>query len=303
MTNNYIQFEKQKIGDMAKRQNTVGRFQLWKFLMFSRFGNNFKINVLGFLGLAPILYVLFNMVTLNLSSAASLPFTSFVGVGYPLVTDSLESAFVASQQIFLNFGVFMLPLAVFLSMFLTVPAQYAARNYIWSEGYFHFKHIGKAFKLNGLRRLVIGFITALITLLVTYLIYLLRNAIFFEGYSFVIILAIAGIAILSVFSILVTLYVMSISMTYKSTLIGAYLDAVKLTFKVLVQNLVMLVPTLFPVVLVYLTLTFMSMLLPLVFTAIIFMGISWMFITWESYAQFVFGLIEDSRVKTKKKNK
>ena len=301
MNNYVIKFNKQKVGDMAKRQTEVGRIQLWKFLTFSRFGNNFKINLLALLGLAPIVYILYAMFSENFAAVANLPFTSFVGVGYPLVTDSLESAFVASQAIFMNYAVFMLPIAVFISMILTIPAQYAARNFVWSEGFFHFNHIFKSFKLNIVNRTFIGVLSALITLFATYMIYLIKNSLFYNGYSFLTILAIIGIAIFCVLAVLVTLYAMSISMTYKSSIVAVYSDAVGLTIKVLVQNLFVLIPVVFPIVLIYGIIAFVPMLLPIAFTAIMFIGVSWIFITWEVYAQYVFGLVESSREKLNKK--
>ncbi|MEG2116269.1 MAG: hypothetical protein RRZ69_01140, partial [Clostridia bacterium] len=196
-----VKFNKQKVGDMARRSPSVTRPQLWKFLMGSRMGNCFKINLLAVVAFIPVILALVNIFSSNVNANGNLPYTSFLGAGYPVVVDVLERAFVTSQEIFLKWGVYVLPAAMFISCFLVTAALYAARNLIWSEGFFHAKSILTAFKFNWANGLIISFITGLLTFGGAYAIYFIKSSLFYNGANLWNISAIVALAIFGLFAL------------------------------------------------------------------------------------------------------
>lgn len=284
-----VKFNKQKVGDMAKRVPSVGRMQLWKFLMGSRMGNCFKINLIAVVAFIPVIYVLVNLLTLNLTANGNLPYTSFIGVGFPVVIDVMERAFVTSQELLLKWGVYLLPCALFLSCFLVTPAIYCARNLIWSEGHFHFKAIFRAFKFNWLNSLIISFITGAFAFGIAYAIYFIRDSLFYSGTTFLNVSAIILLALVGLYLLITTLYAISISVTYKENILLVYRDAIVLTAKIALQNVVILIAVVAPVVLMAFLVNTMFMFLVLM--VFLFIGFSFMILTWEVFAQYVFDLI------------
>ncbi len=296
-----VHFEKQKVGDLAKREPTVGRFQLWKYLMGTRMTQAFKINIAAVLCFAPLIFVLVQMLGANLTVNNSLPFTSFIGVGYPVVVDAVEKAFVSSQEAFLFWGVYLAPPALFLSLFLSVSARYAVRNYIFTEGKFHFKSLFKAFKFNALNSLVISAITAVVSFGVLYAVYYLRGLFF---YSPSIVLPVIYSVLLGIFTLLfviITFYTMTIAETYKQNVFLSYADGIKLTFKILLQNVVFAIVALVPPVIVYLSIG--SMLFAFVFTLYLFLGLVFTMLTWQIFAHYVFDLVIGQQKARKGKKK
>ncbi|MEG2001595.1 MAG: hypothetical protein RR107_00710 [Clostridia bacterium] len=288
-----VKFQKQKVGDMARRSPTVSRPQLWKFLMGSRMGNCFKINLLAVVAFIPVIFALVSIFSLNINANGNLPYTSFLGAGFPVVVDVMERAFVTSQEIFLKWAVYILPSAMFVSCFLIIPALYAARNLLWSEGHFHAKAILSAFKFNWLNGLIIAFVVGIVTFGGAYAIYFIRNSLFYNGANFGNIASIVALALFGVFALITTLYAMSISMTYKESILLVYRDAVVLTVRIALQNIVIIVLVLAPIILMGFLMS--TMFVAFMFTLFLFIGFSFMILTWEDFAQYVFDIIDGSK--------
>lgn len=284
-----VKFHKQKVGDMAKRLPTSeGRFGLWKFLFSQGMSSMFQMNVSAFVCFLPVIAVIYLYAMGVTSISSSLPFTSFVGVGYPSVVDASAKAFNATQELFLRFGVLLFPAALFLSLYLSQSVQYAMRNFVWTEGHFAFKTLFRSFRFNWKQPIAISLITSLFAMGLMYLVYLFRAYLFANGWNFVAVLIIIGLCALALFVAMITMYAYSISLTYREGLFYIYRDACVLTVRLIVTNLMISVAVLLPLILVAALLK--TSLITFIIMMIFFIGFAYMLLTWTVYSQYVFDL-------------
>lgn len=284
-----VYFHKQKVGDMAKRLPTAeGRWGLWKYLFAQGMNGMFQLNVCAFICFLPLIAVVYLYAMSAVSISSSLPFTSFIGAGYPAVVDAAAKAFALTQEIFMQFGVLLLPCALFISMYLSLTVQYAMRNFVWTEGHFKFKTLFKAFKFNWKQPIFISLITSIIAMGEMYLIYLFRNYLYLNGWNFWAVLIVVGLAAVALFVVIVTMYAYSISITYKESLFAIYYDAVLLTVRLFITNILIAVAVLAPIgIVIGLLQTSLGLL---VMMLMLFIGFAYMLLTWTVYSQYVFDL-------------
>lgn len=284
-----VYFHKQKVGDMAKRLPTAeGRWGLWKYLFAQGMTGMFQLNVSAFICFLPVIVVAYLFAMGSMSISSSLPFTSFIGAGYPAVVDAAEKAFTSTQELFFEFGVLLMPCALFISLYLSQSVQYAMRNFVWTEGHFKFKTLFKSFKFNWKQPIFISLITSVIAMGIFYLVYLLRAYLYLHGWNVWAVLMVIGIAAVALFVVMITMYAYSISITYKESLLAVYYDAVFLSIRLFVTNILVEIAVLAPIALVaLLTSTAFGML---VIMAMVFIGFSYMLLTWAVYSQYVFDL-------------
>ena len=248
----------------------------------------FQINVSAFLCFLPVIAVIYLYVLSANGVSSSLPFTSFVGAGYPSVVDASAKAFDLTQKLFMRFGVFFLPLAIFVSTYLSQTVQYAMRNFVWTEGHFSFKTLFKAFKFNWKQPIFISLLTAVFSMGVMFLVYLFRNYLYVNGWNVWAVLIVIGLALVSLFFVIVTMYAYSISITYREGIFAVYRDAVVLTVRLIVTNLFITLAVLLPIGLLFALMN--TAFASIVLMVIIFIGFAYMLLTWTVYSQYVFDL-------------
>ncbi len=284
-----VYFHKQKVGDMAKRLPTAeGRWGLWKYLFSQGMTGMFQLNVCAFICFLPVIAVVYLYAMSSISISSSLPFTSYIGAGYPAVVDAAAKAFALTQELFMQFGVLLFPAALFLSMYLSLTVQYAMRNFVWTEGHFKFKTLFKAFKFNWKQPILISLVTSVIAMGLTYAVYHLRNYLYLNGWNVWAVLIVVGLAAIALFVVIVTMYAYSISLTYKESIWAIYYDSVLLTVRLLVTNILIAIAVLAPIGLVIgLMQTSFGLL---VMMLMLFIGFAYMLLTWTVYSQYVFDL-------------
>lgn len=287
--NNYdipVKFRKQKKGDLKKRTLGNNFIDHLKKMFRDDFSGLFRINLVMVFCALPLIYILFNYVTNLLAFGISLPYSSFLGAGYPLITDVSAISFESSQAAFMKFIVIALPAALFITLYLLQMAHYETRNFIWSDGTFKFKRMFKTFKFNAISRIWPSLITAAGTMGFAYLLYLLRGSAYLSGWGFVQIIEAVLLGAGAALFYIISLFALSINMTYKENIFAVYYDAIILTFKYFVRNLLIFIIISVPAIIICLLLTsqlVLLMLLVFVFAGFIFMGLCW-----ESYVQAVF---------------
>lgn len=290
-----VKFYKQKVGDLAKRIPTVeSRFALWKGLMFDKMNNSIKINLVAMICFLPIIVIITVMANSFNAVSNSLPFSSYIGVGYPTIIDATSKAFAETQGVLLRAGVFTMPIALFISLVLGISALYATRNFVWTEGDFRLKTLIRAYKFN-FQSVLIALLVSLVFMGYMYVIYLFRGMLFSDGWTFLSVLALIGIIAVGVVLLMVAMYAFSISITYKENVFLVFRDAFVLTFKAFFLNLMMTIATLLPVGLILLTSG--SFLFSLVLIAGLFIGFTYVLTVWTVYSQYVFDVFTGAKDK------
>ncbi|MBR6692783.1 MAG: hypothetical protein IKL61_02405 [Clostridia bacterium] len=290
-----VKFYKQKVGDLAKRLPTVeNRFALWKGLMFDKANNSIKLNLVALVCFLPIIAIAVVMANSFNTVSNSLPFSSFIGVGYPTIIDATSKAFTETQGVLLRAGVFTLPVALFISLVLGISVLYATRNFVWTEGDFKFKTLIKAYKFN-LQSILIALIVSLVFMGYMYVIYLFRGMLFSDGWTFLTVLALLGIVAVGVILLMVAMYSFSISITYKENVFLVFRDAFVLTFKAFFLNLMITVATFAPIAILILTAgSFLSTLCMMI---CLFIGGTYLLTVWTVYSQYVFDVFTNAKDK------
>lgn len=285
-----------KEGDRRKVINQGSRIQHWKMLFLGGFNSMFILNLVGLLGLLPLILLGYNLFSTMWSTASVLPFASSMGTGIITVVDTASIQHITTQQTILE-NLLLLPLAIIFSSILSSPFVFAMRNAEYDGRVVSYTNAIKGFKYCGVKFAILGVISAVLFEIIGFSYYFYNEYVFANGSSWLSIAMLVAMVIVAVFFLVLMVYAYVLTVTYKMSVGGAMRRAFAFTVNLPLQNICVVIATLLP-------LSFMlinSFMVSLVVTLYIFVGISYMMSVWMVYIQTVLTLATPQTAKKVKK--
>ncbi len=259
----------------------------------------FILNLVGLLGLMPVILCGYYYFDAIWTTAVTLPFASSIGTGIVTIVDTASIQHITTQSSYLMYMLMLMPLAIIFSSVLLSPFVHAMRNAEYDGVVSGYTKSIVGFKYNGLKFFVLGIITAVLYEIIAILYYLRADAVFNGATTFAGIAMLVGIVALAVVFAMIMVYAYVLTATYKMSVIGALKRSVIFTFTLFAQNLIIMVATLLPLLLVFAG----SFMVSLIITLYLFVGLSYMLSIWMVYIQTVLSIsTPQSAKKTKKAN-
>ncbi|MDE7164210.1 MAG: hypothetical protein K2O04_02140 [Clostridiales bacterium] len=286
--------------DVTPEQLNMGKWAMFKFIFFSRFGTMVLLNLLTLLFALPAIAVML-LFYLNSSVASSfIPYSSNIGIGYPVVIDAASLGAVSDFTYSLMEFLILVPcIAVFA---LGVAGNlYVIRKLIWNQTTSTFKDFFRGIKKCWLSSLLMGLAFGLSLLLVVFALG------YFDAFAMpvaykAITLTIA--IILFVFMIIFTSFFMTQNVAFKMRPIALIRNSVLFTFGAFLQSVIFIGIALIPVYLSFIP--GITMLLAMLY---LFIGFSFSTVVISlfchfCYEKFLYDKITDkpSAVYTKREN-
>ncbi len=275
-----------KDGDRRKVIHSGSRFEHWKRLFLGGFNSMFILNLVGLLGLMPVIlcgYYFFDSIW---TTAVTLPFASSIGTGIITIVDTAAIQHITSQSSYVIYMLMLMPLAIIVSSVLVSPFVHAMRNAEYDGVVSGYTKAIVGFKYNGVKFGVLGIISALLYEIIAVLYYFRSEAVFNGASTVASIAMLVGIVALAALFAMIMVYAFVITATYKMSIIGAMKRSVIFTFTLLFQNIIIMACTLVPLLLVFAG----SFMVSLIITLYLFVGLSFMLSIWMVYVQTVLSI-------------
>ena len=278
------------------------RYELFWDIFKGRFKQIILLNLMLIFFFIPLfaLYY-FKFVTLNAAGATE-PFSQNIGIGYPSIFYLKGYDLVLTMQADFQF---------YLTLLLTMPfialgvsgGFYVFRNLVWTENVFISSDFWKGIRTNYLRVLII---CALYTLFFGLIFYGISAADYFlitgSGSSFYFSFSkVTSYIILVLFSIM-TLYMLTLTVTYKLSFFRLVKNSFLLTIALLPQNLLFFVLALLPVILL-LVMSYIPFLMFVIVILFLLFGFSFLILLWTDFSHYVFDRFINDKVENAVKNR
>ncbi|MCH5163640.1 MAG: hypothetical protein J1F36_01340 [Clostridiales bacterium] len=286
---------------LMKNYQEGGRFKLFSNVFFGKMGVMSKTNWLMLLFCLPAFAVIFYTAYRAFDYSVYTPFSSNFGLGYPVVNDAEEIYAGLMFQNNMFRALLLIPCIVIGCIGLA-----GAFNVIKYESLGFSVKLGKTFfkgvKNNMVTYMWLGFINALIFFVFELSLNFFGNP---ELALAVKIIAIVLSAILMAFVVVVSLYVMTQAALYDMPLVKMIKNAFWLTVSFFLQNLIIFILSLVPVVL--LMVMGSSYFLQLIVIMVCAMlGFSYIVCIWTIFSHYVYGMVFTACIekdKPQKKNR
>lgn len=153
--------------DLTPEQLNMSKWAMFKFIFFGRFGTMVLLNLLMLLFALPGIAVML-LFYLNSSVAAGfIPYSSNIGIGYPVVADAVHQGIVVSFYYNITEYLILVPCIAFFALGVA-GSLYVIRKLIWNEQVSTFKDFFRGIKKCWLPSLIMGFVFGLAVLLVVF---------------------------------------------------------------------------------------------------------------------------------------
>lgn len=286
-----------KEGDRRKVIHQSSRIEHWKKLFLGGFNSMFILNMIGILGLMPVILSVYYYLETVWGTAAVLPFASTIGTAIFPVVDTASIQHITTQSAYVTHILLITPLAMIVSSVLLSPFVYAMRNAEYDGAVSGYLKSLLGFKYNGLKFLGLGVISAVLFEIVAFLYYLYSDYAFANGSGFVTILMLVGIILLAVFFFIVMVHAYIITTTYKMSIFGALVRSLVFVKNLPLQCLFIFILTILPFGLCLLG----SFIVSLVITLALFVGLSFMGSIWMVYLQTILSIATPQNAKKVRK--
>ena len=153
--------------DLSPEQLNMSKWAMFKFIFFGRFGTTVLLNILTLLFALPAIAVIL-LFYLNISVAAGFtPYSSNIGIGYPVVADAAHMGALADFYYTITEFLILVPCIAFFALGVA-GNLYVIRKLIWQEPTNTFKDFFRGIKKCWLGALIMGLVFGLTLLLVVF---------------------------------------------------------------------------------------------------------------------------------------
>lgn len=256
-----------------------------------------KVNLLVLLFALPAVAWFIIMSVTKSADGILVPYSSNIGIGYPVVTDAVASGNYRAFMFDIQLWAIMIPLLMVASLGLS-GAFYTVKKLVWGEGVAVGSTFFKGIKLNWLPFLLISAVLGLSVFLVVFNIGAYSN---YMNVSKA--LKITGIAMAIVQFVIVmfmTIFLTTQAVTYKLGAWGLIKNSFLFSVALLPQNLFIGIVSAVPVVLAFILPQFVSMIIVVFF---LLLGVSFIILLWTVYGQWAFDKFINDKVAGAEKNK
>ncbi len=283
---------KEKDEDYARRTMPSNRWELGKSIFFGQFSKIFFVNLILLVGLLPVIAVVYLQYINEMAIGAGLPYTSAIGVGYPVDLNVGDVGFALTNYMEIQFMCIYLPIAVIFSSLVLSGATYVMRQLVWTEGVSIAPDMWKGIKQNFWQT----FLTTVLFAAVLSLFFLTQayndRLIYYFGGDTMSTIASVASYILLIFSSIMVMFMLTIITTYQLKFIHVLKNAFYMTVGLLVQNIFFLALAICPM--------FISLLIPALSSMVVFFyflcGFSFALLVITNYSQWVFDRFINDRI-------
>ncbi len=278
----------------------TNRWQLGWDVFKTNTGKHFKINLLTLVFCLPFVALLFLVYVLRVGSAATLPFTQNMGIGYP----SYTSTFGLSAQLTLSSSVEFFKYVVVAIAVGAVGLSggfYVMRNMVWAEGVMvgsdFFKGVKKNYFVVFFSLLFYGLIAGLSVLSINMAQLMIDTCV---GVRWLLVASQVITYILIGFATIMVMYMLTLGVTYKLSFGKLLKNSFILTIALLPTNVFFAALAALP----FLLFTFNSALFTSIAVMLIIVwGLAIFMLVWTNYSNWVFDKFINDKVPGAKKNR
>ncbi len=281
---------KERDEDYARSTLPTNRWSLFFDIFKGRFSKLVIINLLMILFCLPLIILYFMRMAYISAQGAIMPFSGWMGIGYPSTPDivGLPQQIMVSTN--LLFGALMIAASIIASVGIA-GGIYVIRNLVWTEGVFVANDFWRGIKIN--------FIVILqSTIFYGVLLYGFTLSISYANYA----IAIGESTVLFNISVVVTyiaivlltimyLWMVSMGGNYKLKFFQLLKNAFLMTFAFIFQNVFFVILMAIPLLLML----FGSFFTMIGGAIMLLFGISYMLLVWFDYSQWVFDKYFESK--------
>ena len=281
---------KERDEDYARSTLPTNRWSLFFDIFKGRFSKLVIINLLMILFCLPLIILYFMRMAYISAQGAIMPFSGWMGIGYPSTPDivGLPQQIMVSTN--LLFGAMMIAASIIASVGIA-GGIYVIRNLVWTEGVFVANDFWRGIKIN--------FIVILqSTIFYGVLLYGFTLSISYANYA----IAIGESTVLFNISVVVTyiaivlltimyLWMVSMGGNYKLKFFQLLKNAFLMTFAFIFQNVFFVILMAIPLLLML----FGSFFTMIGGAIMLLFGISYMLLVWFDYSQWVFDKYFESK--------
>ena len=281
---------KERDEDYARSTLPTNRWSLFFDIFKGRFSKLVIINLLMILFCLPLIILYFMRMAYISAQGAIMPFSGWMGIGYPSTPDivGLPQQIMVSTN--LLFGAMMIAASIIASVSIA-GGIYVIRNLVWTEGVFVANDFWRGIKIN--------FIVILqSTIFYGVLLYGFTLSISYANYA----IAIGESTVLFNISVVVTyiaivlltimyLWMVSMGGNYKLKFFQLLKNAFLMTFAFIFQNVFFVILMAIPLLLML----FGSFFTMIGGAIMLLFGISYMLLVWFDYSQWVFDKYFESK--------
>ncbi len=281
---------KERDEDYARSTLPTNRWSLFFDIFKGRFSKLVIINLLMILFCLPLIILYFMRMAYVSAQGAIMPFSGWMGIGYPSTPDivGLPQQIMVSTN--LLFGAMMIAASIIASVGIA-GGIYVIRNLVWTEGVFVANDFWRGIKIN--------FIVILqSTIFYGVLLYGFTLSISYANYA----IAIGESTVLFNISVVVTyiaivlltimyLWMVSMGGNYKLKFFQLLKNAFLMTFAFIFQNVFFVILMAIPLLLML----FGSFFTMIGGAIMLLFGISYMLLVWFDYSQWVFDKYFESK--------
>lgn len=273
------------------------RFQLFKDVFFNRIGALVKINLLVLLFCLPAIAWVVIMHMVKVADGSLLPYSGNVGIGYPIVNEVAALGQQRAFQFDLQTYLVLIPCIMIASIGLS-GAFYVMRRLVWGEGVAVGGHFFRGIKMNFLPFLWSSLFVGVSLFLVMANIGIYNNMTEIHIAWRVICIAVSVIQFVLILSMMMFLTTQAV--TYKLKTWALIKNSFLFSIALLPTNLIILVLSAIPVVLLLVIPTQISIFLMFIFALL---GFSYIILIWTVYAHWAYDKFINDRVEGAVKNR
>lgn len=197
--------------DLTPERAKMSKWAIFKFLFFHRFGTMVLLNILTLLFALPAVAVVLLFYMNKAVAAGFLPYSSNIGIGYPVVVDAVAQGAMTSFNYTLMEFLILIPCIAFFAIGLS-GSLYVIRKLIWEEQTKTIKDFFRGIKKCWFQSLIVGTFFGMSLFLLIFSLY------YFDAYGLSVglkALSITLSVILFVFMVLFTSFFMTQNAAFK----------------------------------------------------------------------------------------
>jgi hypothetical protein len=257
------------------------RWQVFKDVLFNRFGALVKINLLMLLFALPAIVWYFLTLSARATSGVFINYTVNFGFGYPFVQDIPYVGQLYNLQQQLWFSLIMVPLLMIASIGLA-GGFHAIKMLVWGEGI----AVGNTF-FKGIKSNIVPFLwsTLFVGLALTLVQYNISAYGLFTGPQFLGVMSLVSSIIFFVLLVFMVVFIYTQAATYKISLWGLIKNSFLFAIGLLFHNIFFVGITAMPIILILIGGPQLGLFIMLFYALI---GISMTILIWTLYSHYVF---------------
>ncbi len=282
---------KERDEDYARSTLPTNRWALFWDIFKGRFSKIVIVNLLMLVFCLPLIVLYFIRSAYMSAQEMLMPFSGWVGTGYPAAPDLLGLSEQVTLSTNMLFGALMIVGAIIAAVGIS-GGIYVIRNMVWTEGIFVANDFWRGIKINFVvvlqSTVFYGVCLYLFTLSINWAAWAITVG---AGNSVLLTISTAIAYVAIVILTIMYLWMLSMGANYKLKFFRLLKNSFLMTFGMIFQNIFFIILMAIPAILLLLG-SFFTMIGAIIF---ILFGVSYMLLVWMDYSQWVFDKFFESK--------